>query len=157
MKKLWAPWRIKYVSKKTKEKKCIFCLPKNIKSDKKKLVILRSKHSFSILNLYPYNNGHFMVCPIRHLKKIEDLKQNEITDLFKVITKTKKLIDRVLKPQGYNIGINLGKLAGAGIENHLHIHVVPRWNGDNNFMPVTAKTKVISQSLTDLYALLTKK
>ena len=157
MKKIWAPWRIKYIQKaKQKNKKCIFCLSsKNKRADKKLFVIIRNKYSFSLLNIYPYNNGHFMACPIRHLKRLEELRKEEVLDLFDVIKRTKKLINKVLKPDGYNIGINLGRISGAGIDNHLHIHVVPRWQGDTNFMPVAANTKVISQSLKCLYDKLT--
>lgn len=150
MNKIWAPWRIKYI-KKIKNRKCIFCLSKNKKMDKKRFVIIRQKYSFSILNTFPYNNGHFMVCPIRHVKKLEQLRQEEILDIFDVIKKTNKLMDKILKPAGYNIGINFGKISGAGVDNHLHIHVVPRWQGDTNFMPIISNTKVISQSLNDLY------
>ncbi|MBL7196883.1 MAG: HIT domain-containing protein [Candidatus Omnitrophica bacterium] len=155
MNKIWAPWRIKFIQK-PKNKNCILCLAsKNKKLDKKQLVIMRGKHSFSLLNIYPYNNGHFMVCPVRHVKKLEELKTEEILDLFEVIKKTKGLIDKILKPEGYNIGINLGRISGAGIDNHIHIHVVPRWQGDTNFMPVISNTKVISQSLKSLYDKLT--
>ncbi|MDD5005623.1 MAG: HIT domain-containing protein [Candidatus Omnitrophica bacterium] len=156
MNKIWAPWRIKYI-RKPENKKCVLCLPsKNKAIDKKRFVILRGKHSFSVLNIYPYNNGHFMACPVKHIKKLEELKQAEILDLFDVIKKTIKLVDKALKPKGYNLGINLGKVSGAGIDKHLHIHVVPRWNGDTNFMPIISNTKVISQSLKDLYKRLVK-
>jgi len=150
MNKIWAPWRIKYIQG-FKNKKCIFCLPKNKSLDNKNFVILRSTHSFSILNIYPYNNGHFMACPIRHIKNIEDLKENELLDILKVLKNTKAIIQRILKPDGFNIGINLGIISGAGIDKHLHIHVVPRWKGDTNFMPVVNNTKIISQSLSELY------
>ena len=157
MNKIWAPWRIKYVQK-TERKKCIFCLSsKNKKLDKKQYVVLRGRYGFSLLNIYPYNNGHFMVCPVRHVKELESLKKEEILDLFELIKKTKKVINKILKPDGYNIGINLGKISGAGIDKHLHIHVVPRWKGDTNFMPIISNTKVISQSLKDLYNKLMKK
>ena len=156
MNKMWAPWRIKYVSK-PKDKKCILCrAAKNKKLDKKLFVILRGKYSFSVLNIYPYNNGHFMVSPYRHVKNLEQLKKEEILDLYEVIKRTKRLTDKVLKPEGYNLGVNLGRVGGAGIDGHTHIHVVPRWQGDTNFMPVIHNTKVISQSLTDLYSKLTK-
>ncbi len=97
-----------------------------------------------------------MVCPIRHIEKIEDLNKNEILDIYELIKKTKKMTDKVLRPDGYNMGINLGRAAGAGIDDHIHIHVVPRWQGDTNLMPVVANTKVISQSLNNLYDKLTK-
>ena len=156
MNKIWAPWRIKYIEKHARVK-CIFCLrTKNNKLDSKQFVIMRGKHSFSILNIYHYNNGHFMVCPNRHIKDMEQLKKEELLDLWQVLKQTKKLIQKTLKPDGFNVGINLGRVSGAGIDKHLHIHVVPRWKGDTNFMPFTANTKVISQSLRDLYAKLIK-
>ena len=156
MNKLWAPWRIRYIQK-TKIKRCILCaVAKNRKFDKKQFVISRGNLTFSLLNIYPYNNGHFLVCPVRHVKNIEELKEEEILELFNTLIKTKKLVSKTLKPDAYNIGINLGKISGAGIEKHLHIHAVPRWQGDTNFMPVISNTKVISQSLEELYRRLIK-
>ncbi len=105
-----------------------------------------------MLNIYPYNNGHTMVAPYRHTEDLSSLKKEEILDIFKTLNKTIELINRVLKPQGYNIGINTSEFAGAGIKAHLHIHIVPRWKGDTNFMPVIYNTKVISQSLNELYS-----
>jgi ATP adenylyltransferase len=148
MDKLWAPWRIKYIHSK-RIKKCIFC--ESIKSNEKNYVIYKTKYSISLLNIFPYNNGHMMIAPLRHIKEISQLNSEEILDLFKTLDKTKKLLARVLKPDGYNIGINVSKEAGAGITGHLHIHLVCRWRGDTNFMPVLYNTKVISQSLDELY------
>lgn len=104
-----------------------------------------------MLNLYPYNNGHLLVAPQRHIRNLCQLKKQETLDLFSALNLSQKLLDRVLKPQGYNIGINLFRASGAGITGHLHIHLVPRWHGDTNFMPVLSKSKVISQSLDELY------
>jgi ATP adenylyltransferase len=148
MDKLWAPWRIKYIQKK-KRKNCIFC--RAIKFSIRNYVISKSRYSFSMLNIFPYNNGHVMVSPIRHIRQFSQLKETEILDLFKTLNKTKKLLDKVLKPDGYNIGVNISKSAGAGETRHLHIHLLPRWIGDTNFMPTLANTKVISQSLGELY------
>jgi ATP adenylyltransferase len=148
MDKLWAPWRIKYIKSK-KNKKCIFC--EATKSNNKNYVILKTKYSLSMLNIFPYNNGHVMISPLRHIQKISQLKETEIIDLFKTVDKTIWLLDKILKPHGYNIGINLSEAAGAGIPTHLHLHIVPRWRGDTNFMPIVSNTKVISQSLSELY------
>ena len=148
MDKLWAPWRVKYVQAK-KQKGCIFC--RSLKSERKNYVIFKTKHSISILNIFPYNNGHIMVSPIRHVKEFIELKDSEILDLIKSLNKAKKLLSKTLKADGYNIGINESLAAGAGIAGHLHIHIVPRWLGDTNFMPVLSDTKVISQSLDELY------
>lgn len=152
--RLWAPWRIAYIAGK-KQKTCIFCAAVRQKDSRQ--VVIRSRHAFSLLNIYPYNNGHMMICPLRHTRDFDSLTLPEVTDLFQVLKRTKKLLDRHLHPHGYNIGINLGEAAGAGITNHLHIHLVPRWRGDTNFMPTTASTRVISQSLKELYQRLTTK
>ena len=148
MDRLWAPWRIRYVKAK-RSKKCIFCLA--VKSGKRHYLIHKTKYTISLLNIFPYNNGHMMICPIRHVKELTQLKTHEILDLIKVLNDSKKLLDKVLKPHGYNIGINVSMSAGAGIVGHLHIHLVPRWKGDTNFMPVLYNAKIISQSLNELY------
>lgn len=150
MDRLWAPWRIKYVSRK-KQKGCIFCKVLKEKKDKKNFVVLRSRYCFAILNTFPYNNGHVMIVPKKHLKSIEDLGEVELLDMNKVLIKIKSALKKILSPSGFNIGMNIGKVAGAGIANHLHTHIVPRWLGDINCMPVIANTKVVSQSLEELY------
>jgi len=154
--KLWAPWRITYVSA-TRASTCIFCRAFKEKKDKKNFVIARSRHSFAILNTFPYNNGHVMIVSNRHVPSIEKLKDEEILDINKVLIKILAALKSVLKPAGFNVGINLGKVAGAGIDKHVHIHVVPRWLGDTNFMPVLTNTKIISQSLDELYKKITKR
>ncbi|MCM8762859.1 MAG: HIT domain-containing protein [Candidatus Omnitrophica bacterium] len=146
---LWAPWRIRYIQGK-KNKTCIFCAALRQKEDRN-YVVIKNKYSFSMLNIFPYNNGHVMVSPNRHKSRLENLSRTEVLDLFKTLAQTKKLLDKVLKPEGYNLGININEVAGAGIKSHLHIHLVPRWKADTNFMPVCADTKVISQSLQELY------
>ncbi|HLD82331.1 MAG TPA: HIT domain-containing protein [Candidatus Omnitrophota bacterium] len=148
MDRLWAPWRIKYISK-IKRKGCLFCRCK--KSAKQKYVLFKTERSVSMLNIFPYNNGHLLIAPLRHVKKISQLTDVEILDLFKALTGSKRLLDRVLRPHGYNIGINISRAAGAGIPGHLHLHIVPRFEGDTNFMPVLYETRVISQSLDELY------
>jgi len=147
--RLWAPWRIKYI-RNPKVKKCIFCKPD-------KYVILKTKHSMAMLNIFPYNNGHIMVAPLKHVKELSRLSDAEMLDLFKTVEKMRSLLQETLQPQGYNIGINIARAAGAGIPGHLHVHIVPRWQGDTNFMPIVAKTKVISQSIEELYKQLLKK
>ncbi len=152
MDKLWAPWRSKYIYMR-KQKSCIFCGNEKGRN-KSRHIIARTKHSFSMLNLYPYNNGHVMVAPYRHVKSFEDLTGHETADLMKLVAKTKVTIDKKLKPDGYNIGVNLGKIGGAGFAGHLHIHIVPRWTGDTNFMPICADVKVVSESLDAMQKLL---
>jgi len=151
MDKIWAPWRSKFVTKRHK-KGCIFCIAN--KKDKDNFIIRRSKRSFAMLNIYPYNNGHVMVSPYRHVRDIKGLNDKELLDIMKLLSDIQSLLQKKLKPHGFNIGINTGKVAGAGYAGHLHIHIVPRWNGDTNFMPVTGNTKIISQSLEELYSLL---
>ncbi len=143
MKELWAPWRSKYIYSR-KKKKCIFCSLKDY-------VLEKTRYSFSMLNIYPYNNGHVMVAPFRHVKSLEYLKAEEMKDLMDLVVKTKKVLDKKIKPHGYNIGLNIGKAAGAGFAGHMHIHIVPRWMGDTNFMPAACGTKVISESLDVMY------
>ncbi len=148
MDKLWAPWRINYVNSQKKSKGCIFCHAKTGKSQNQ--VIFKTRFSICMLNIYPYNNGHLLISPLRHIADISLMRDCEILDLFSCVNKAKDLLKKVLKPQGYNIGFNLTRVAGAGIAGHLHLHIVPRWVGDTNFMPVIFGTKIISQSLEQL-------
>ncbi len=149
MENLWAPWRMKYILKPKDEKDegCIFCNCLNDNDDKKNLVLYRGQRVFIIMNRFPYNNGHLMVVPNRHSGDIILLDEEEQTEIFHLIQISIKALNQVMKPHGYNIGMNLGRVAGAGIEDHLHFHVVPRWNGDTNFMPIISDTKVISEAL----------
>ena len=156
MDKLWAPWRIGYVTKVLRrQKEPIFARMIKQKNDKKNYIIIRFKHSFAVLNIYPYNNGHILVVPNRKVSDLIKLTREEREDVFDLVEEVKSLLTETIKPSGFNIGINLGRPAGAGIPDHLHIHIVPRWRGDINFMPVVANTKVISQSLDVLYKKLT--
>ncbi|TSA57295.1 HIT domain-containing protein [bacterium] len=155
MKKIWAPWRSKFIYER-KRKGCIFCKARLSKDQKNHLVVEDSKYSFAMLNLYPYNNGHIMVAPKAHKSSLEQLSPDEITDLMRLLNRTTRLIKKVLKPDGFNIGINIGKVSGAGYPGHVHIHIVPRWKGDTNFMPVFSDVKVISESLSGLYGRLKK-
>jgi len=156
MDKLWAPWRSKYIHL-GKNKGCIFCNNRKSKNTDTRFIVSRTEHSFSMLNLYPYNNGHIMVAPFRHVKSLELLTDKELVDLMKLVTRTKALMDRKLEPHGYNIGLNVGKIGGAGYAAHVHVHVVPRWTGDTNFMPVVANTKLVSDSLKAVYKRLAAK
>jgi len=149
-KNLWAPWRMEYIlSKKTQE--CIFCLDKEEAQDKTKLILFRSSLSFVIMNRYPYNNGHLMVAPFKHLPAIEDLDEDTVLDMFMMLKKSMSIVRTCLRPEGFNVGINMGRVGGAGIEDHLHIHIVPRWNGDTNFMPVLGDVRVMPEHLEDTY------
>ncbi len=150
--RIWAPWRTKYIFSPPAEE-CIFCSAVN-KKDEEAFILYRGEKAFVIMNIFPYNNGHLMVAPYRHTANIEELTREEVDSLFKLVQKSVKVLKAKMRPQGFNIGMNLGKVAGAGVEGHLHIHIVPRWNGDTNFMPVVSETKVISQSLEEAYKLL---
>ncbi|MDD4939960.1 MAG: HIT domain-containing protein [Candidatus Omnitrophica bacterium] len=152
MDRLWAPWRVNYLKSK-KPKGCVFCNALKGKSD---YIFLKTRHAFGILNIYPYNNGHVMVSPLRHIADISLLKDAELLGLFRTVEKVKKMLDKALRPEGYNIGINTSKSAGAGEAGHLHIHIVPRWRGDANFITTVFDTKVIGQSLDHLYKELKK-
>ncbi len=148
MKQLWAPWRMEYILNEIdKHEGCIFCdFPKSTE-DEKHLIVYRSKHCFVILNKYPYNNGHLMVVPYQHTSDLLDLNDDVLLDVQQTIRKTVQVMRDVLHPQAMNIGLNMGRIAGAGIDDHIHYHLVPRWDGDTNFMPVISGTKVVSESL----------
>ncbi len=151
MKHLWAPWRMEYINKVHKEKGCFICQALKSKNDRKNLLVARYPKSVVIMNRYPYNTGHLLIAPKRHQSKLEAIKPAEFLECCQALQKMKLLLDKTLKPTGYNIGANLGRIAGAGLIGHFHIHLVPRWSGDTNYMPIVAKTKVISQALTTLY------
>ena len=150
MDRIWAPWRIEYVSRK-RTKGCIFCKIFREKNDKKNLILFRSQHCFAVFNKFPYNNGHLMIVANKHVDFFDALSDKASSDIIKTLTKVKSILKKTIKPGGFNIGLNVGKIAGAGVDKHLHFHLVPRWQGDTNFMPILASTKLISQSLNDLY------
>jgi len=153
MKHLWAPWRMEYILQEKEDEKepCIFCSRISQKSDQKNLILWRDTSAFIIMNRYPYNNGHLMVVPYRHTGDLAGLRAAEKRNLFELIQWSVKALEKVMKPHGFNIGMNLGRVAGAGVEDHLHFHIVPRWNGDTNFMPILADTKVVSEALEKSY------
>ena len=152
--RLWAPWRHRYLTQQGR-RRCIFCAAKRSTADRRHLVIARGRRVFALLNRYPYNNGHLLVAPYRHVGRLESLSTAEWTESLRLIRRLIRRLTTVLHPHGFNLGANLGRVAGAGIPGHLHVHLVPRWGADTNFMPVLANTKVISQSLDELYGLLT--
>lgn len=153
MQRLWAPWRAKYIEKVIggKHKGCTFCRVVKSKNDTRNYVFIRSRLSYAVLNIYPYSNGHCLILPNRHVGDISKMTKEELMDMMEVLLRAKALMQETISPHGFNVGFNLGRLAGAGIPGHLHMHVVPRWKADHNFMPVTAQTKVISQSLDAIY------
>ncbi len=150
MERLWAPWRMEYIKNPNLEK-CIFCIGDDESQDEGRLILFRGKKAFIMMNRYPYANGHLMVAPYRHIGEFKQLKDSEAVELFKLMKYSIRVLEKVLKPQGINIGMNLGRAAGAGVVDHLHIHIVPRWVGDVNFMPVLSETKVICEHLRVTY------
>ena len=150
---IWAPWRLDYVVQ-PKTDGCFLCDALASGDDAARFVIERRERCFSILNRFPYNNGHTLIAPNAHKADLPGLDDDELTDLVRLTRDTEHLLVETVSPHGFNIGINLGTCAGAGVPGHLHVHIVPRWNGDTNFMPVTADTKIIVQSLEALYGVL---
>jgi len=153
MERLWAPWRFQYVKEAVKrtEEGCIFCEKPSESNDQENLILHRGKTGFIILNKYPYNNGHLMVVPYRHVAELHLLTPEEKLELMELIAMAISALKKAMSPHGFNIGMNLGRVAGAGIDEHLHFHVVPRWRGDTNFMTVTGDTKVISAGLKETW------
>ena len=152
MDRLWAPWRIEYI-KQPKSDKCILCeIPRQSReNDRKNLLLYRGEKAFIILNRYPYNNGHLMIAPYRHVPSVINLTDDEAIEIHKLLKLSIKILDKTMKPEGYNIGANIGKAAGAGIDMHYHLHIVPRWVGDTNYMPVLSDTKIIVEYLQQTY------
>ncbi len=151
MKHLWAPWRMEFILGKKKPKGCIFCTFPKEKKDKQNLIVFRGKHTFVILNRYPYNNGHLMVIPYRHTANLADLERDELSELMSMTTEVVNILKKTHGPQGFNLGMNLGAAAGAGIKEHLHMHIVPRWVGDTNFMTVLGEVRSIPNHLTESF------
>ncbi len=150
MERLWAPWRIEYILA-DKPEGCIFCVGDNPEIDRERLILHRGVASLVMLNRYPYTNGHLMVAPYRHTSDLDQLSDAEMLDLFKTVRLCRTILLQTATPQGFNIGINLGKAAGAGVDEHIHIHIVPRWNGDTNYLSVIADVRVMPENLLTTY------
>jgi len=150
MKQTWAPWRMQYI-KSEKEQGCIFCKAAESADDRQSLVLYRGEFNFVLMNKYPYNNGHLMIAPYRHTADPSALDGETGLELFGLIQLGFEVLKAAFDPQGFNAGLNLGKCAGAGILDHLHFHLVPRWDGDTNFMPVLTETRVISEHILSTY------
>lgn len=151
---LWAPWRIEYIVG-PKDGTCFFC-EKAHGDDESAHVVARGEAAFVLLNTYPYNSGHLLVAPYRHVGDLSDLRQDELAELMSLIVRAKEVMTGAMHPQGFNIGFNIGEPAGAGVADHVHGHIVPRWVGDTNFMPVIGDRRVVPQALADTAALLRK-
>jgi ATP adenylyltransferase len=148
---LWAPWRIPYIRGIEKTDGCFLCRSfAHPEADDENLLVWRTETSLVVLNRFPYNNGHLLISPARHVADLDDVTEDEMTELMKLIRESQRALSMTVHPHGYNVGLNFGRCAGAGLPGHMHIHVVPRWDGDTNFMSVCSDTDVISQSLIDL-------
>jgi ATP adenylyltransferase len=147
--RIWAPWRLDYVKDASKdmEEECIFCAKPAAEDDEGNLIVHRGERAFVMLNLFPYTNGHLMVAPYEHTSRLQDLEEATIAEIMDLARRSMSRLEEVYDPHGYNVGFNQGRVAGAGVEHHIHMHVVPRWGGDTNFMPVIADTKVMPQTL----------
>ena len=150
MKKLWAPWRIDYI-RTPKEERCIFCKKFQGKNDRENLILYRGRYAFVLMNLYPYSNGHLMVSPYSHTSETGDLNQDCSAEIMTLANFSMEILKKSMKAEGFNFGANIGKAGGAGIEEHLHYHIVPRWTGDTNFMPVVGTAKVIVEGLAETW------
>jgi len=150
MKRIWAPWRMKYILN-SRKKGCFLCDIFKSKQDKRHLILKRGKYCCLLLNRYPYNNGHLMVAPYKHVDSLELLNANEMSEMMQMASIACKALRKSLHPDGFNLGLNIGTAAGAGLKNHIHLHIVPRWEGDTNFMPVLGEVKIIPQPLDELW------
>ncbi|MBN1808489.1 MAG: HIT domain-containing protein [Planctomycetes bacterium] len=153
MDRLWAPWRMKYILDNAKAEDCFLCTAAEAGPEEKNGIFLvrRGENALLVMNRYPYNNGHLLAAPLRHAADLTDLTAEERGGLMDMTALAEKLLREVLRPDGFNIGLNVGAVAGAGLPGHVHVHIVPRWESDTNFMPVVADTKVIPQALEELY------
>lgn len=151
MRRIWAPWRMAYILEGAKDGECIFCDKLKETDTRSSLVLAQTEHSMVMLNKYPYNNGHLLVAPKKHADQFSSLSAEEYADLSRVLRRSVGIVLKALRPGGVNLGMNLGKCAGAGVEHHLHWHLVPRWEGDTNFMPVVGEVRVMSQHLLESY------
>ncbi len=154
MDRLWAPWRMAYIDGMNDDGGhggCFLCAARDAEDDREALVFMRRPKAFAVLNRFPYNNGHTLVVPNAHKGDLADLSDDELLALMTLTRDVMAVFKRILRPDGFNVGYNFGRTAGAGLPEHLHLHIVPRWNGDTNFMPVLGETKVIPQSLEDIY------
>jgi ATP adenylyltransferase len=154
--RIWAPWRLAYVSDAGKDKveECIFCSKPAEGDDESAFIVHRGERCFVILNTFPYTNGHLMVAPFEHVGRLQDIDAETTAEMMALVQRSLALLDAEYGPHGYNVGVNQGRVAGAGFEGHIHTHVVPRWGGDTNFMPVLADTRVMPQTLEQTYAAL---
>jgi ATP adenylyltransferase len=151
MKVLWAPWRMEYILSDKEKTGCIFCTGNCRTDEEERLILHAGSMSIVMMNKFPYNNGHLLVAPVRHTPGLEALSPEENLDLILMVKKAIEILKKEMRPEGFNVGLNLGKVAGAGVEEHMHFHIVPRWSGDTNFMTVTGDVRVIPEHIRETY------
>ncbi len=151
MEVLWAPWRMEYILSDNKKPDCIFCTDDKRGDDEERLILYVGKKSMVMMNKYPYVNGHLLVAPVRHSHGLDMLHDEERLDLINMVESSIEILKKEFKPEGFNVGLNLGKVAGAGVEEHMHFHIVPRWHGDSNFMTVLADVRIIPEHIRETY------
>ena len=156
MERLFSPWRSEYIgsiskTEKNEDEGCLFCTAAKTKNDSRNLILLRRRFCFVMMNLYPYNSGHVLIVPYTHTSEFNRLSTKEYADVMAASARVMEAVEKAMQPQGFNFGANLGRVAGAGIDQHIHFHLVPRWNGDTNFMPTLADTKLVSESIQATY------
>jgi ATP adenylyltransferase len=151
MKVIWAPWRMEYVGSDQASEGCIFCPADEPTQDEKRLILYRGEWSIVLMNRFPYSNGHLLIAPLRHISSFDSLSPDEKLDLLNMMERSMSVLKEVMNPGGFNIGMNLGKVAGAGVEDHMHFHIVPRWNGDTNYMTVLGEVRIIPEHIRATY------
>lgn len=149
--RLWTPWRMQYILDNSKSSGCVFCNKPKEDDNRANLILYKGKNSFVIMNRYPYSNGHLLITPYSHVGDMEDLSAEELCEMTIEAQRSIGILKKVMNPDGFNVGMNLGKAAGSGIDDHIHLHIVPRWNGDTNFMPVLSDVRVMPEHLDDTY------
>lgn len=162
MQRMWSPWRSQYIEtfnaprRKKQKGESLFTAALKARDDARTLIVWRGEHCFVIMNRYPYNSGHLLIVPNRRVREFTDLTLVELAEIMQTAQRAMKALDAIMHPQGYNFGANVGRVSGAGVDDHIHFHIVPRWNGDTNFMPVLADTKVVSEEMNSTFKKLRK-
>jgi ATP adenylyltransferase len=151
MDRLWSPWRYQYISKANREEECIFCAKPAESRDEQNYIVHRGKRCFVLLNLYPYTSGHLMIAPYEHVATLEDAPLESLLEMMRLTREAERHLRRVYRPEGLNMGMNIGKCAGAGVAGHIHMHVLPRWTGDANFMSTVGETRVLPEELAETH------